>query len=206
MKVLVYVEGAADKAALGLLFGSWARESRVAIKFADTRGKAGLLSRLERLVPGALARDPELHVFSAPDLYPYREYQGTALAHHDAESLRRVQRRVCGHARFHPHCLVHDLEVLVLGHPPGLEALLGVSRLRPNWVLPPERQDGERPPKVVVSELVQRHRRSRYLDVQDAPLALRDANPWDLARACPAGFGALARDLARTLGIDEPAP
>lgn len=111
-------------------------------------------------------------------------------------------RRQCASGRFHPHCLVHDLECLLLASPAGLKRVLKTTdKVENGWTKKVESQDHDRPPKRVVTELFLKHRQEAYRDTIDARNVLRDVSVEQLQATCPVGFGTLAKDLRLTLGF-----
>ncbi len=204
MKVVVYVEGPADRSTFEQVFDSWRKKNPrgARLSFIELNGKDPLLQEVGRRAARILEDDRSNHVFAAPDLYPYRKYTDTPLAHKDAATLRAVLRRQCSSRRFHPHCLVHDLECLLLASPDGLKKVLKTTdKIEKGWTKKVESQDHDRPPKRVVMDLFLKHRQEAYRDTIDARNVLSEVSVEQLQAKCPVGFGAFAKDLGLTLGF-----
>lgn len=212
MRVLVYVEGPADRDALAAVFRSVieaGRARRVGISFHPQHSKDALLDGVPRKAADHLADHPEDLVIALPDLYPMARYVGTRSSHTSFEELEsllherfearanRLNLEAETRKRFRVHCLKHDLEVLLLAAPVELRQRLGTSdQLRSAWRKPVEDQDDDRPPKRVVEDLFRKYRkRPGYIDTTDAPWILGRADLTAIEAACPQRFGLLAQEL-----------
>jgi hypothetical protein len=213
MSVLVYVEGPGDRAALDELFQEAAQEARIKLNFIPKNNK----DRLIREVPGNAARhlasNPEDWVFALPDLFPMDQNQESPYAHSTAKELAQVLREQFQQAasgmklpaqalsRFRPHCLKHDLEVLLLAVPELLRKRLGTEdKLERNWRKPVEDQNGQKPPGYVVEELFKRYaKKKKYDKVLDPARILKGARLEDLRAACGQCFDPFADELLRVL-------
>jgi hypothetical protein len=207
LRVLVYVEGKSDADVLTALLGF---ETGVGLRFLHTNGKEKLLSQAPRRAARHLARNGEDHVFVLPDLYPTT--RDGPFAHQTADELSKVLTTAFRaeatkegpgdalSARFHPHCLIHDLEVLLLGAADRLKRRLRTDhKIERNWRQPIEDQDDQKPPKKVVRELFSKYRGRRYREIADGVAILSGAEPAEIARACPRGFGKFYSELSELL-------
>lgn len=129
MRVLVYVEGPSDQAALRALLRSVLADSQrrgVGVQFLPLGDKAKILNTSAEKAARHLAEHPDDWVFALPDLYPMAPYDGTLNEHRSFADLERLlgarfdakarQQRITAEAQTHfrVHCLKHDLEVLLL--------------------------------------------------------------------------------------------
>lgn len=217
MKVLVYVEGPADRAGLEALLRPLIEAGHargVGISFHPQHGKDAVLDDVPRRAADHLADRPEDLVIALPDLYPMARYTGTRNAHtsfKDLESL--LQSRFEARAdklklakktrmRFQVHCLKHDLETLLLAAPDELRRRLGTSdQVKKAWRKPIEDQDDNRPPKRVVEDLFKKYRKKPgYIDTADAPWILGRADLESIETACPQQFRPFAQVLRSAVG------
>ena len=205
MRVLVYVEGPSDRAALEALLAPLIRtgqERGVGVRFLAAGDKGALLRDVARHAADHLSEHPNDWVFALPDLYPMAPYDGTENAHRSHSELQRLlQGRFTNRAsrvgvpdaaleHFAVYCLKHDLEVLLLAAPDALRGRLNTTdALRGRWHHPVEDQNGDHPPKRIVEALFASYRgKPAYIDTVDAPWILRRANLDSVMSACPQQF------------------
>jgi len=202
-RVIVYVEGPSDKAAMEALLepllGSL-RSRGVAVDFFETasgdRKKSLVLKTPERAV-NILHNQPGSIVVAIPDLYPKNHGFEHETPHELADGIldrfrAAVQRKGLGNglsleARFKVFCFKHDLEALILASEDSLRTHLRAPGLKRSWKLPVEDVDHGHPPKRVVEEIFREHGQ-KYRDTVDAPLILGASSYLDLAEACPQCF------------------
>lgn len=214
MRVLIYVEGPADRAALERLLRSVTREAHaqgVGIRFLPLEGKARVLRLGPLKAAEHLAEHPDDWVFVLPDLYPMGVFEGPE-AHGSSPQLqellmrrfreRAAERRLGAAAmdHFRAHCLKHDLEVLLLASPDALKQRLKTSdAMRGGWRKPVEEQNDDQPPKRVVEALFRKYVKRDYVDTTDAPWVLERASLDDVIAACPQCFAPFVDELRRIL-------
>jgi len=202
-RVVVYVEGPSDKAAMEALLKPLLRQRRqqgIAIDFFDAPAgdrKKSLLLKIPHRAVNILCNQPATFVVTMPDLYPrnrgfpHKTYE--ELANGVLKNFRRaVQRKRIPNngrleERFKVFCFKHDLEALVLASRDALRIRLEATSLPITWTLPVENQNHDQPPKRVVEDLFRQHRQ-RYRDTVDAPLILSGSDYQGLAEACPQCF------------------
>lgn len=216
MRVLVYVEGPSDQAALTALLRSLIEDGKskgIGIRFLPLLSKDAVLKEVPRRAADHLADHPEDLVMALPDLYPMARYAGTSNAHSSFGELEQLLRErfraradklglsAAVRERFRVHCLKHDLEALVLAAPSELRQRLGTTdQLKDAWRQPVEDQNDGRPPKRIVEELFKKYRRKRgYIDTTDAPWILGRADVSSLEEACPQCFRPFVQDLRAVL-------
>lgn len=215
MRILVYVEGPADRAALETLLRdliSQAGKRRIGISFIPLGGKVHILTQVGLKAANHLADQPEDWVFALPDLYPMAEFDGTENAHRSFLDLEALLRRRfvarCDalklpeerRERFRVHCLKHDLEALILAAPDALRARLGTrDGLKDRWRLPVEDQNDAQPPKRVVEALFSQYKRKRYLDTDDGPWIMAKARLEEVEKGCKQRFAPFVRELRELL-------
>jgi len=222
VRVLVYVEGPSDRAALETLLKSVlndARQNGVGIQFLPQQGKAAILKHSGMKAADHLSEHPEDWVFALPDLHPMAQYDGTDDEHRTFDQLAQVIRarfearaRKVGldesvYPRFRVHCLKHDLEALLLAVPELLRQRLGTKdALKGHWRIPVEDQNGEKPPKRIVEELFKKYRpRPGYVETADAPWILGKASLDDIEKACRQRFAPFATEL-KSIATDKRLP
>jgi len=197
-KVLVYVEGPSDKAALNVLLNPLIEEKSrngTAIYFFETPAgdrKESLLSKVPLKAANILVNDPSAVVVVLPDLFPYNK----CFRHENVNELMQgVQDRFL-HAlvsragenssiyqdRFKVFCFKHDMEVLLLASTDALKKYLGATRL-PDWKTPFEEINNAKPPKTIITDLFIKHGK-RYKDTVDAPLVLQSVSYQELTEKC----------------------
>lgn len=194
MKVFIYVEGQADKLALGELLRSYKEKLRAqghGLPFIVLGNKHSFFRKFAAKAAANLVERKDNHVVALPDLYPNRPYAATPNAHADLGDLAaRLQHLVsdalrCVYgvpsrdvpeamSRFHPSALKHDLEMLLLAAWRRLGEQLRQS-LNPesHWRRPVEDQNQDRPPKRIVEKLFLAKTRRAYRDTAHAPAVLR---------------------------------
>lgn len=217
-KVSVYVEGDSDRVALEALLKPIrlaAREKGRALKiFGKAGGKDYLLNTLPAQAPALLKSGSRDHIFALPDLYPMAKYTNTEARHQNCQELRQVilerfrkESEARGmsaeiQARFHVHCLKHDLEALILSVPELLRQRLGTSDALGKWRHPVEDQNDSEPPKVVVERLFRKYKpRAGYTETLDAPWILGRARLEDIEAACQQCFAPFIADLRVACGL-----
>ncbi len=217
MRVLVYVEGPADRDGLSALLRPLIESGRargVGITFHPQHSKDAVLDEVPRRAAHHLADRPEDLVIALPDLYPMARYAATPNAHSGFEELEALVRRrfdaradalgLAGEVRtrFRVHCLKHDLEALLLAASNELRQRLGTTdQLKRAWRKPVEEQNDIRPPKRVVEELFRKYRRKPgYVETTDAPWILARADLSAIESACPQRFSPFAQDLRAAVG------
>jgi hypothetical protein len=205
LRVLVYVEGPADRASLERLLQpviSSSRENRVSLRFIVLGNKSAILNGSPRKAAGHLSEHPGDWVFVLPDLYPMAQYDGTENEHRSPADLRSLLNRkfqkqadsigVPSEARdhFRVHCLKHDLEALLLASTDQLRQRLRTKdALKKRWRTPVEDQNDGMPPKRVVEALFSKYRpEESYVDTIDAPWILERANLQVVIERCPQCF------------------
>lgn len=217
MKVLVYVEGPADRDALSALLWPLVESGRargVGISFHPQHSKDALLDGVPRKAADHLADRPEDLVIALPDLYPMARYSGTRNAHSTFEELAALlQSRFVARAnklnlaeparaRFRVHCLKHDLEALLLAAPDELRQRLRTrDQLKNAWRKPVEDQNDHRPPKRLVEDLFKKYRKKPgYVETSDAPWILGRADLASIEAACPQRFRPFVQELRDVVG------
>jgi len=213
VKVLIYVEGPSDRAALEALLRpimDAGRSQRVGISFLPLRGKDAVLRDAPRKAAGYLHDSPNDWVFALPDLYPMARYDGSVDQHRShGELAQLLHRRFEAEAsalrlpepvrrRFRAHCLKHDLEALLLAATDELRARLKTQNaFKGHWRLPVEDQNDNRPPKRVVEELFNQYCKKGYDETNDAPWILTRASASldKVLKACPQCFAPFVREL-----------
>ncbi|MEK7728991.1 MAG: DUF4276 family protein [candidate division KSB1 bacterium] len=212
MKVIIYVEGPSDKAALTALLApllSLKQQQGVAINFFEAppgNKKESVLIKVPAKAANILLNDPQTLVIALPDLYPrnigfqhetveelvagvYKNL-ATALSSKGAKDDIRLK------DRFKVFCLKHDLEALLLAALEPLKQRLGLKELEPSWRIPVEEQNHDHPPKEIVEELFKKHGQ-RYQGTVDAPMILGTASHQEIADACPQCFKPFVDFLAQ---------
>jgi hypothetical protein len=203
MRVVVYVEGPSDKAAMEKLLKPLLEEKLeqgVTIHFfyaSQGDRKAWLLLEAPRRAVNILLNQLDSFVVAMPDLYPRNKAfphetfdelsAGVWKNFRDALRAKRPDAPPTVTDRFRVFCFKHDLEALLLAAVDPLKRRLGASSLPVTWRVPVEDQNHHRPPKRVVEDLFVQHG-SRYKDTVDAPLILAESSYEDLAEKCPQCF------------------
>lgn len=205
MKVLVYVEGPSDKAAMEALLSPLLErknEQGVRISFFEAPSgdkKKSVLIKVPIKAVNILRNDPEAVVVALPDLYPrdkgFPHQSFAELRAGIMENFRKaLQKKNVTEDRgisdrFKVFCFKHDMEALILAAEDSLERRVGRPRLSllRDWIRPVEDQDHDRPPKRVVEELfLQRNR--KYRDTVDAPMILAGVPYREIADKCSQCF------------------
>lgn len=214
MKVLVYVEGPADRAGLTALLGPLIESGRahgVGISFHPQHGKDALLDNVPNRAADHLADCPEDLVIALPDLYPmvrhssFEELESLLRSRFEARA-DKLDLPKANRQRFRVHCLKYDLEVLLLAAPDELRRRLNTThRLEKTWRKPVEDQDDHHPPKRVVEDLFKKYRKKPgYIDTSDAPWILGRADLESVETACPQRFGPFVQELRQAASAKRP--
>jgi hypothetical protein len=212
MKVVVYVEGPSDRAAMLALLAPLLEQKRqegVNVDFFESPEgdkKMSVLTKVPKRAAAIIHNNSSAVVVAMPDLYP----KNKAFPHESVEELkagilknfdkalqsrgRKVDTRL--RERFKVFCFKHDLEALLLAAKEALGDRLGVKALKVTWKTPVEDQNHDHPPKYVVEELFMKHGK-RYQGTVDAPLILGASKYQDIADQCPQCFKPFVRFLAR---------
>ncbi len=205
-KVLVYVEGPSDKAAMENLLRPLldrCRQIGTLVSFHEAPEgdkKKSVLLKVPRKAVNILRNTPDSIVVAMPDLYPRDKGFPHATFEELEEGIRErfreeLQRKdLLDHEsqltqRFKVFCFKYDLEVLLLAAEGSLARYLEIHQLRRNWTTPVEDQNHVRPPKRIVEGLFEEHAGRRYKETLDAPLILANASYQDMANVCPQCFG-----------------
>jgi hypothetical protein len=203
LKVLIYVEGASDEAAMGELLHPLLQRKQaegIEIRFLEAQGgdhKKDILLQVPFRAARILSNNPDAVVVALPDLYP----RNKGFPHETFAQLREGVMQRFKNAlksiglgedtryldRFKVFCFKHDLEALVLAAYEALALRLETESLDVTWKLPVEDQNHNFPPKRVVEEIFQ-HYGQTYEEVVDAPLILGLADYRNVADACPQCF------------------
>jgi len=201
-RVIIYVEGPSDRAAMEALLRpliTLKLHEGVRIDFFETPSgdrKKSLLTKALRKAVNILSNDPLSIVAIMPDLYPknkvfpHKTFAELARGVNGRFAATLREKGVCDERlreRFHIFCFKHDLEALLLACERELAHRLGAENLRVTWRLPVEDQDHNRPPKRVVEDLFARYGK-RYRDTVDAPVILSLARYSDVTERCPQCF------------------
>ncbi|WP_287127507.1 DUF4276 family protein [Candidatus Cyanaurora vandensis] len=169
MKVLVYIEGPSDKAALEVLLAPLIlkkQEEGIAIEFlilGTGDAKKSVLLKVPQKAANIILNDSTAIVIAMPDLYPKnkgfphetKEALYAGIRHRFVQDLEKKGVSDDPHYsdRFKVFCFKHDFEVLILAAEAVLKNYLGVSSLPRTWRLPVEDQNHSKFPKSVVEEL-----------------------------------------------------
>lgn len=202
-KVIVYVEGPSDKAAMYALLDPLIEEKLrqgVRIDFFEAPPgdrKASVLTKVPLKAVAILTNNPAAIVVAMPDLYPRdRVFPHETFAELSAGILRTFEgalqtRGIRGdtrlRSRFRVFCFKHDLEALILACPEQLRDHLGAKHLEVTWRIPVEDQDHDHPPKRVVDDLFAKCGQN-YRGTLDAPGILAGSDYNDIASKCPQCF------------------
>lgn len=219
MKVWVYVEGQSDRRALEALWGEWKknlRRSGWGVRIIPLENKPKFFKNIGLRVVQRLMDDSSDYAIGLPDLYPNREYADTVHKHGNLDELSDVQTRLVSQElkdwglrgvdveshmdRFYAAAFKHDMEVLLLAAASQLQSRLKMSNKPHGWRNPPEEQNQDNPPKIVVQDLFRRHRKKSYRENVDSPAILRDANLEHVAKQCPA-FRAMIDWIGEKTGV-----
>jgi len=203
MRVIVYVEGASDKAAMSALLSPLIERKRhegIRIEFYETPPgdrKVSLLRKAPVRAANIILNDPEAIVIVMPDLYPLNKgVPHSNVAELEAGVREEFEKALCKKRggtdsrhtdRFKFFCLKYDLESLILAAQDSLRMHLGARILTRKWKTPVEEQDDDNPPKKIVEAVFAEHDRM-YHPTIDAPLILRSCDYLDLAERCSQCF------------------
>lgn len=215
MKVIVYVEGPSDRAAMLALLAPLVEEKRqegTSIDFFESPAgdkKMSVLTKVPKRAAAIVCNDPSAVVVAIPDLYP----KNTAFPHETFEELSAgilkafedaLQSRGRGgdvrlKARFKVFCFKYDMEALILAAEEALRERLGGKSLSVTWRIPVEDQNHNRPPKHIVEELFAKEGK-RYQGTVDAPSILGASKYQDIADRCFQCFKPFVQFLASLSG------
>lgn len=201
-RVLVYVEGPSDKAAMNVLLRPLIEQKMqegVSIEFFEASGgdrKKAVLLDVPRRAATLVAYQPDVIVVALPDLYP----RNKGFTHETFDEMRDgiykafdtvLKSKIGDDPRprecFKVFCFKYDLEALLLAAKEALEVRLEVDSLTPIWIIPVEDQNHDQPPKRIVENLFEKYG-ERYIDTVDAPLVLGLMDYCEIAKACPQCF------------------
>lgn len=211
MRVVVYVEGPSDRAAMLALLDPLLKQKRqegVSIDFFESSEgdkKASVLTKVPKRAAAIIRNDPSALVIAMPDLYPknkafrhetFEEMKAGLLKNFD-DALQSKGRKADTRLRerFKVFCFKYDLEALILAAEEALKVRLGVTALARRWRVPVEDQDHDCPPKRIVQELFEKCGK-RYQGTVDAPLILGASRYQKIADRCPQCFKPFVQFLA----------
>jgi hypothetical protein len=211
MKVVVYVEGPSDRAAMLALLAPLLEQKKqegISIDFFESPEgdkKASVLTKVPKRAAIIIRNDPSAIVVAMPDLYPknkgfvhetFKELEAGILKNF-ADALQAKGRAIDARLRkrLKVFCFKHDLEALLLAAKEALGYRLGASSLKVTWKIPVEDQNHGRPPKRIVEELFAQYSKS-YRDTVDAPVILGASKYQDIADQCPQCFKPFVQFLA----------
>jgi len=202
-KVIIYVEGPSDQAAMEALLEPLIEEkSREGVVITFSRALRGdrkryILLEVPQRAVGIILSTPHSIVVAMPDLYPknkgfkhetFDELEAgilrnfnSALQHKGVEDDSQVRER------FRVFCFKHDLEALVLASKEALRKYFSIDRLEVTWKTPVEDQDHDNPPRQIVERLFKEHGQT-YKTTDHAPLILGASDYRDIAEKCPQCF------------------
>jgi len=211
MRVVVYVEGPSDRAAMLALLDPLLKQKRqggVSIDFFESPEgdkKASVLTKVPKRAAAIIRNDPSALVVAMPDLYPknkvfrhetFEEMKAGLLKNFD-DALQSKGRKTDAwlRERFKVFCFKYDLEALILAAEEALKDRLGVTALARRWRVPVEDQNHDCPPKRIVQELFEKCGK-RYQGTVDAPLILGASRYQEIADRCPQCFKPFVQFLA----------
>lgn len=219
MKVWIFVEGRSDVRALNALWGNWKQElgkEGWGIQLISLENKAKYFKKIGHRAVEKLIYDTYDLAIGLPDLYPNREYSDTVHKHVNLGELTDVQTQLVGRElknqgvrgveveshmdRFYAAAFKHDMEVLLLAAASQLQSRLKMSNKPRGWRNPPEEQNQDKPPKIIVQDLFRRHRKKSYRENVDGPAILRDADLEQVAKQCPT-FAAVIDWIGEKTGV-----
>jgi len=208
MRVIIYVEGASDKAALEVLLTpliAAKSQQGIGIEFFPVKGsdnarggdaKKDLLTKVPIKAVNILKNDPSAIVIALPDLYP----KNKGFPHETVQELERGIMNQFAQAlrnkgidderikeRFRVFCLKYELEALILAAESELANRLEVDTLEVTWKIPVEDQNHNVPPSKVLDQLF-RDNGKIYKKTVDAPLILENIDYQTLVERCPQCF------------------
>jgi hypothetical protein len=215
-KVIIYVEGPSDQAAMEALLKPLIEEkSREGVVITFSRALRGdrkryILLEVPKRAVDIIVTTPYTIVVGMPDLYPRNkgfkhetfDELKTGILRNFSNALRHkgVADDPCVRERFRVFCLKYDLEALVLASQEALRKQLGIDRLKVTWRIPVEDQDHDSPPRHIVERLFKEHGQT-YKTREHAPLILGASDYRDIAEKCPQCF----RPFVEFLSSLEPA-
>jgi len=208
MRVIIYVEGASDKAALeALLAPLIAAKSQqgIGIEFFSVKGsdnkrggdaKKDLLTKIPIKAVNILKNDPSAIVIALPDLYP----KNKGFPHETVQELEwRIMDKFAQalrdkgidderiKERFRVFCLKYELESLILAAESELANRLEVDSLTVTWKIPVEDQNHDVPPNRVVEQLFRDFGKT-YKKTVDAPEILGNIDYLTIVERCTQCF------------------
>ncbi|MEQ8975745.1 MAG: DUF4276 family protein [Coleofasciculus sp. C1-SOL-03] len=208
MRVIIYVEGASDKAALEVLLTpliAAKSQQGIGIEFFPVKGsdnarggdaKKDLLTKVPIKAVNILKNDPSAIVIALPDLYP----KNKGFPHETVPELERGIMNQFAQGlrnkgidderikeRFRVFCLKYELEALILAAESELANRLEVDTLEVTWKIPVEDQNHDLPPSRVVEQLF-RDNGKIYKKTVDAPLILENIDYQTIVERCPQCF------------------
>jgi hypothetical protein len=203
MRVIVYVEGPSDKAAMNALLRPLIEQKRqegVTVDFFESPAgdkKTSVLTKVPQKAVNIILNDPHSIVVAMPDLYPKDKVfkhetveeltQGIFKKFEEALAAKKAKSSADLHDRFKVFCFKYELEALLLASQEALQRRLGVKSLKPAWRIPVEDQDHDHPPKQIVEKLFSKYGK-KYKETVDAPLILGASNYQEVANLCPQCF------------------
>jgi hypothetical protein len=203
-RVIVYVEGPSDKAAMYTLLAPLIEEKgRHGVRIDFFEGppgdrKASVLRKVPLKAAAIITNNPAAIVVAMPDLYPRNKVfphetvaelsAGILRAFNDVLEARGIRSDARLTGRFRVFCFKHDLEALILACHEQLGDHLGAKHLAVTWRIPVEDQDHDHPPRRVVEDLFAKFGQN-YRATLDAPSILARCNYNEIARKCPQCFG-----------------
>ena len=157
MRVVVYVEGPSDRAAMIALLAPLLEQKRqegIGIDFFESPEgdkKTSVLTKVPKRAAVIIRNDSSAIVVAMPDLYPknkgfthetFEELQAGILKNF-ADALQAKGRKIDARLRerFKVFCFKHDLEALLLAAKGALGDRLGVTSLKVTWEIPVEDQN-----------------------------------------------------------------
>lgn len=202
-RVVVYVEGPSDKAAMEALLAPILADKQArgtAIQFFEAPSgdrKKTLLTKIPIKAVNILMSQMSVAVVAVPDLYPKNKAfphetfaeleRGIIENFYQAANRKGVSDPQRLGERFKVFCFKHDLEALLLASRESLKARLEAPELKITWTLPVEDQNHDKPPKRVVEALFEQHGQ-RYKETVDAPMILQGSHYQKVAEECQQCF------------------
>lgn len=203
MKVIVYVEGPSDQAAMEALLRRLLEQKLQQgrnisfIPCPQGDAKKFVVTQVPLRAANIILNDPQAIVVALPDLYP----QNKGFPHETYDELCDVMYAEFGKAlekknvtddnrlkqRFKIFCFKHDLEALILAAKDALALRLEREQLEVSWTLPVEDQNHQLPPKRIVEKLFE-DAGHKYREVSDAQLILGLADYIAVANECSQCF------------------
>ncbi|MCI0695643.1 DUF4276 family protein [candidate division KSB1 bacterium] len=211
MRVIIYVEGPSDKAAMNALLRPLIEQKHqegVTIDFFESPAgdkKASVLTKVPQKAVNIILNDPHAVVVAMPDLYPKDKVfkhetvveltNGILKNFEEALAAKKTKSRAGIRDRFKVFCFKYELEALLLASQEALQNRLGVKALKPAWRIPVEDQDHDHPPKQIVEKLFSKYGK-KYKETVDAPFILGMSNYQKIADLCPQCFKPFVKFLS----------